>query len=1189
MGSLAPAAVAPSRPRRGPGALMTRLTPAEGWTAILLHLVLLLAAAWTVQRADWAPDRTLIGIATVGGFAAGLALAKLRVADLVAHLVIFWSGAGVAVWLASERLPADSGGRRQRLRLLWEHGLEWYRLTLAGRRVDDPDLFLILVGLTIWLVAAISAWVLYRRGWLTAAIVLPGLITVTNLGYAPAAGTAPLMIFLVAACLLAALHHAYRRSREWSRSRVPQPPRLPWRFLLAGANLALLAAILGWTLPLSARADLTAAAWERLDGPWLATVDRWGDRLADWTGAGRGGGGSYATFGESFTLGGALDLSDDPVVILRGDGAQSPRPTYLAGHRYDDYTGRGWSSAVEATFEERNSDGDRYASQMRFPPGQAVHLSPEVTGARARVTSRLTVLRPKGDLLFSTDTFLAADRRTNVQLSWQQLRGERYDLQAPTLANVPVDLRAFAALLRRATFPASTGGADSPPALDPDTRREIEEAQQSLRRRFLETAWTAGPDGQAQTLLVTGQIPVYDDVEAVFADEAVARDGAYEITALASTATAAELRAAGTSYPDWVRDRYLDLPETVTERTRALAAELAAGATNPFDVAQATQDHVRARIAYNEDINRPPRGQDVVDYVLFDSQEGYCEYYASAMAVMLRSQGIPARVVGGYFAVPYDPAVDGFLYREKQAHLWVEVYFPGYGWISFEPTASRETLAYGDLAAPTEPLPPSPLEPTPGALRANPGGHARRPGRAGDTRRLGRARAAGCHPGVGQPDWWRGGPARAVPAERALVLGIPRAQPGRGVLRAGVAGRALVGRAAQPNGDPDRVCRPGWPRRAGGAPPGAGSSPACTARSYSPVGHRRRGRCARRGRRGPICGGRCCGRGRAGAAPEREEGIMAESMRARAGGVLVAGAINTDLVARVATAPEAGETITGRSFAIFGGGKGANQAVAAVRSGAATAILGAVGDDDFGRTRLADLDAEGIDRASVAVTAEAASGVALIVVEEASGQNRIAYVPGATLTVTAEAAREAVRRLRPAVLLATLELPDAAKTALFAAAREAGATVLLNATPEAASGRALVPSCDVLIVNESEAADLLGRPVAAAEGEEAARALTGLGPRTVVITLGAAGAVIAHDGETVAIPAPAVEVQDTTGAGDAFCGAMAARLASGADPVAAAGAGVIAGSLAATRPGAQPSMPTRDEIERLAASQSRPA
>ena len=300
--------------------------------------------------------------------------------------------------------------------------------------------------------------------------------------------------------------------------------------------------------------------------------------------------------------------------------------------------------------------------------------------------------------------------------------------------------------------------------------------------------------------------------------------------------------------------------------------------------------------------------------------------------------------------------------------------------------------------------------------------------------------------------------------------------------------------------------------------------------------------------------------------------------------VLVAGAINTDLVARVAKAPDAGETVTGSTFAIFGGGKGANQAIAVARSGAPTAMFGALGDDDFGRQRRADLDAEGIDTSSVARSTTAASGVALIVVEEETGQNRISYVPGATLTLTSEQAQTAVDRVRPAVVMTTLEPPPETIDALLNAGKKIGASIVLNATPEAIGARPFLERIEILVVNETEAEDLLGYAVSAATGKEAALALSALGPTTAVVTLGAAGAAVAHEGQAATFPAPSVDVGDTTGAGDAFCGAFAAELGRGADPFTAARTGVVAGSLATTVPGAYPGIPRRDAIERMLAT-----
>jgi ribokinase len=302
--------------------------------------------------------------------------------------------------------------------------------------------------------------------------------------------------------------------------------------------------------------------------------------------------------------------------------------------------------------------------------------------------------------------------------------------------------------------------------------------------------------------------------------------------------------------------------------------------------------------------------------------------------------------------------------------------------------------------------------------------------------------------------------------------------------------------------------------------------------------------------------------------------------RPSTGSVLVAGSINTDLVATVQRAPAAGETITGERFDIFGGGKGSNQAFAAVRSGAGTAMLGAVGQDDFGTARLNDLDREGIDRASVAVAGDVASGVALIFVET-GGENRIAYVPGSTLTVTADQAVEAFRRVQPAVVLATLELPAEAIQALIDEAKAAGVPVLINATPEPGPGCHLAVQADVLIVNETEAWELLDIETGSVDWPAIAEGLRALGPPAVVITLGAAGALLLADNAPVTVASPQVSVVDTTGAGDAFCGAMAAKIAGGSSLTEALRIGVMAGAVAVTKAGAQPSMPALAEIEQM--------
>ena len=167
----------------------------------------------------------------------------------------------------------------------------------------------------------------------------------------------------------------------------------------------------------------------------------------------------------------------------------------------------------------------------------------------------------------------------------------------------------------------------------------------------------------------------------------------YQVASRMSLADAASLRQDSTQYPAWVTERYLQMPDSITPETIALAEQLTAGLDNPFDKAIAVRDYLRENIAYNDQIQAVPQGVEPVHYTLFVSQEGYCNYYASSMAMLLRSQGVPTRIVSGYAQGAYDEESQSYRVRASNAHTWVEVYFPTYGWIQFEPTASIPTVA----------------------------------------------------------------------------------------------------------------------------------------------------------------------------------------------------------------------------------------------------------------------------------------------------------------------------------------------------------------------------------------------------------------------------------------------------------------------------------------------------------------
>ncbi|CAH0181944.1 PfkB family carbohydrate kinase [Roseomonas sp. CECT 9278] len=285
------------------------------------------------------------------------------------------------------------------------------------------------------------------------------------------------------------------------------------------------------------------------------------------------------------------------------------------------------------------------------------------------------------------------------------------------------------------------------------------------------------------------------------------------------------------------------------------------------------------------------------------------------------------------------------------------------------------------------------------------------------------------------------------------------------------------------------------------------------------------------------------------------------------GRIVVIGSYNRDTVLRVARLPQPGETMAAIGMARFHGGKGSNQAVAAARSGAQVAMVAAIGADAAGQGALDLWSAEGIDARRVARDGALPTGEAMILVDDA-GENEIVVLAGANAALAAPP-REAFDGA--ALVVAQLETPVATTEAAFAAARDMGATTLLNAAPAQALPANLVAATDILVVNETEAARLV-----AGAGAPAVLAAA-LAPRLrggVVVTAGAAGAIWAgHDASPVTVPAPMVAVVDSTGAGDAFIGAFAAALAAGLDPAAAMRRGVVAGALACGKAGAVPSLP----------------
>lgn len=309
--------------------------------------------------------------------------------------------------------------------------------------------------------------------------------------------------------------------------------------------------------------------------------------------------------------------------------------------------------------------------------------------------------------------------------------------------------------------------------------------------------------------------------------------------------------------------------------------------------------------------------------------------------------------------------------------------------------------------------------------------------------------------------------------------------------------------------------------------------------------------------------------------------------------VVVCGSLNMDLVARVATLPRPGETVAGRGLQRLPGGKGLNQAVAAARMGAKVAMIGARGDDTDGAALAALLAGESVDtryilRRDVGSSGAPAmhTGLAQVLVAD-DGENAIVVHGGANTTLAPDEARAALAAVLPVgasdvagpsspVAVAQLETPPATVAAFFEAARSRGARTLLNTAPALPGTHDLLALADIVVLNETELAHYAG--AVTVDPAAAARRLISRPQQTIIVTLGAQGALVVTADAVMRHAAPTVAVVDTTGAGDCFCGVLAASLAQGHDLAAAVPRAVAAASCAVTRVGAAPSMPRAAEL-----------
>lgn len=660
-------------------------------TFILLLLSVVLAA-WSVGSALWLPGG-FYGV-VLCGVVLGLLFAKRRFNGWLLLMGGFLVGLALSFYQLTGL--AEGVTRLDRLaEVCTRLFICWQALVGGGTSTDILPFSFFLLFIS-WSLGFVSSWFLFRKHNIWGALFPGGIAVAASLtSLTSSEQMVHLYLYLAVGFLLAARLFNLERQHEWNLRGIQRYPRGSKLGLHDAFLLAVAVVVVTSLLPVQpGRYAPMAAAFDRVSYPMRVLEEEFA-RLVGGLPIKEPYMGHF--FGPTQAFGGATISEEAPVLMV-----EAPFPVYLRARSYDVYAHQGWSTSDTRLVSPEWTP--EHGIEAEFQKLQEVEVS---------VTS-LFWLRAGDPVYVGGDPI---DMSIDYQLEVSQparyriaVVGSGLDPAVET-ENLPPDLQNTVGQLRELSDASG------------ETLTEAE-ILSALPGDMQVVAWEYGGEGVGW-VIVERRLSIPLDTVSVRTADPFAAGGSYRATVYVSTATEPDLRAAGTGYPGWVLDRYLQLPDTMPSRVVELAQALTRDAETPYEKAVAIRDYLRT-LDYSLDIEAPSDGVDGVDYFLFELDKGYCQYFASAMAVLLRACGVPCRMAVGYgpgevadVSLPHDIAdlpwpdgIAGHVPSELQhgqkvltvanRHSWCEVFFPGYGWILFEPTPSYPVVT---LISPTTLLP----------------------------------------------------------------------------------------------------------------------------------------------------------------------------------------------------------------------------------------------------------------------------------------------------------------------------------------------------------------------------------------------------------------------------------------------------------------------------------------------------
>lgn len=629
-------------------AVVVALRPPDGWASAALLALNMVMVVWSVEAADWAPTPSLVGVMLLALLTA-LVLYRIRWWAALLLPMGFLVGAGVIIWMmtaaAPEELQVQTTGQ-----LFHRLGLWIVAARTEGISVD-PLPFAVGLMIAAWSSGFLAGWVFfrYRTFWGVFALGTAGLLS--NLTFLPENASVYLGIYLFTALLLVGWVQSVRARQRWDREARVYDGHLGILTMSDTTMVALAALLIAFLLPAGGQWAPANSFYSATRSPLVSWEEDF-NRLFAGLPARRPL--PYRVWGDAMAFQGTINPTDTPVLQVN-----SPVPMYWRARAYATYTHEGWIS--EGTV-------------LKEPGWQPEFSTPSPDQERINVTFEVV---PNYDSrsLFAGGQALGSNRDIRIET----FDSPKYVIDpyvtTPT-DGIPSKLAEAVEGIRAAV------------AEDPFADNHV--IASALPAPFLLESVEREGDLRVIHAVVAETVPSQPDVLAVRASRGTADSGVpYQVTSAVSTAEPEDLRTSGDDYASWVWSRYTNLPPDMPERVAELAARIAADAETPYDKAKAVEEYLKTSYAYTLEIDPPPYGADGVDHFLFDSREGYSEYFGSAMTVLMRSLNIPARMATGYTVGQRVPDSQLYIVADHHSHGWSEVYFSGYGWIPFEPTPGR--------------------------------------------------------------------------------------------------------------------------------------------------------------------------------------------------------------------------------------------------------------------------------------------------------------------------------------------------------------------------------------------------------------------------------------------------------------------------------------------------------------------